>query len=148
MTIDTPESLSLGSRVRKGMWELAQLDFDDVEPSVKVPDGYEALAEMENRLALAEEDGQLLRNAISTLIAECDALKAERDEAVHAYQMLDGVREQLAREMDAHAAADARVEAAEQALREIADRHPDATEGEHPAVDIARAALTRSGGEQ
>lgn len=34
-----------------------------------------------------------------------------------------------------------RAMAAEGALRRIADRHPDAAPGEHPAVDIARAAL-------
>jgi hypothetical protein len=35
----------------------------------------------------------------------------------------------------------ARLAAAEHALREITGRHPDAVKGEHPAVDIARAAL-------
>lgn len=57
------QPLMLGDRVRKGMWELAQLDFDDVEPSVKVPDGYEALAEMENLLGAAEQAQAILNDA-------------------------------------------------------------------------------------
>lgn len=124
---------SLGDRVRKGMWELAQIDFDDVDPSVKVPDGYEALAEIENLLAAAEEATSILNDAGSSgdlltalrayigayaadaerlAIADCDnevlreqrgSLRGERDEYKSA---VDAFRNSLAISMRERRAAE------------------------------------------
>jgi chromosome segregation ATPase len=70
--------------------------------------------------------------------AEVETLRAERDEA---RQPWPG---SVKRFMDRAYAAEAELAEIRQALEQIASRHPDAAHGEHPAVDIARAALAVS----
>ncbi len=135
-----------------------------------------ALDSLEARLAEAERQRKLSHDAWHKESVEIGARLAEaereRDEARHESAMLkmnaeEGreIRAEWAEEARAlpgfqggrcdcdvcavtHGLATAteRLWLTEEALREIAERHPDSLPGEHPAVDIARAALVASPG--